>query len=52
MYSALDASILQSSFSRQKFESQPREPVAKAAIRPKDALERIASASFKGDRHE
>jgi hypothetical protein len=33
-------------------ESQPREPVAKAAIRPKDALERIASASFKGDRHE
>jgi hypothetical protein len=36
----------------QKFGSQPREPVAKAAFRPKDALERIASASFKGDRHE
>jgi hypothetical protein len=33
--------------SPQKFGSQPREPVAKAAFRPKDALERIASASFK-----
>jgi hypothetical protein len=32
--------------SRQKFGSQPREPVAKAAFRPKDALERIASASL------
>jgi hypothetical protein len=33
--------------SHQKFGSQPREPVAKAAFRPKDALERIASDAFK-----
>ncbi|HEY2532737.1 MAG TPA: hypothetical protein VGJ20_33205, partial [Xanthobacteraceae bacterium] len=42
---SLAASVLRSRVSPQKFESQPREPVAKVAFRAKDDLERVASLS-------
>jgi hypothetical protein len=52
IYLALAAPILQSGFTHQKSGAQLREPVAKAAFRPENALERIASASVEGDCHE